>query len=361
MNNPHEGSGSDPDRLRSEWAEPAADAAELNARLARLVDRKADRLPLPGHGSTLERWRRLAGVAGCDLSLVKLYEGHTDALAILAEHGAAALAVEQSRWGMWAAEPPFARVQLCAPDGTPLTDEQTPDGGGVRLEGTKAWCSGATGVSHALLTAWQGDHQRLVAVEMDQPGIEVTDTGWAALGMAPTASVEVRFHGAHGLPVGPAGGYLERPGFWQGGAGIAACWFGGARRLGEILHARALRGGDAHLMAHLGAVDRALDTGAAVLRRAAAWIDARPQADARLVAIRTRASLEHMAEAVMHHCGHALGAGPFCRDPAFARFMADLPVYLRQSHAERDLESLGRALAECPSPGEDEATGGWRL
>ena len=43
------------------------------------------RPPLPGHGATLERWRMLAMVAAYDLSLAKLYEGHTDAIAILSE------------------------------------------------------------------------------------------------------------------------------------------------------------------------------------------------------------------------------------------------------------------------------------
>ena len=47
-----------------------------------------DLLPLPGQGHTLQRWQTLARIAGCDLALAKLYEGHTDALAILAECGA---------------------------------------------------------------------------------------------------------------------------------------------------------------------------------------------------------------------------------------------------------------------------------
>src|SRR5471032_505335 len=41
--------------------------------------------PPPGHGATLERWRMLAMVAAYGLSLAKLYEGHTDAMAILSE------------------------------------------------------------------------------------------------------------------------------------------------------------------------------------------------------------------------------------------------------------------------------------
>jgi hypothetical protein len=39
--------------------------------------------------------------------------------------------------------------------------------------------------------------------------------------------------------------------------------------------------------------------------------------------------------------GHALGASPYCKDAHFAQLAADLPVFLRQSHAERDLAALG--------------------
>ena len=41
----------------------------------------------------------------------------------------------------------------------------------------------------------------------------------------------------------------------------------------------------------------------------------------------------------------ALGAGPLCRDAHFARLAADLPVFLRQSHAERDQAVLGGIVA----------------
>ncbi|KAA9160028.1 acyl-CoA dehydrogenase, partial [Delftia sp. BR1] len=78
--------------------------------LALLVAQGADRLPLPGHGHTLQRWRALAEVAAHSLSLAKLYEGHTDALAILSELQAD-LATEGLRWAVWCAEPPGERVQ----------------------------------------------------------------------------------------------------------------------------------------------------------------------------------------------------------------------------------------------------------
>jgi heme oxygenase len=60
--------------------------------------------------------------------------------------------------------------------------------------------------------------------------------------------------------------------------------------------------------------------------------------------LRARLAVEQAASAVIDHATRALGAGPLCRDARFARALADLPVFLRQSHAERDLAALGERL-----------------
>jgi alkylation response protein AidB-like acyl-CoA dehydrogenase len=306
------------------------------------VEEGLDQLPLPGSGQTLERFSRLAQVAGHDLRLCKLYEGHTDALAIIAELGSP-LPPVGSTWGMWAAEPPTARVKIRR------------DGHRVWLQGRKAWCSGAAVVSHGLLTAWdEEDRQQLVAVEMHQPGVTVTDEGWQAVGMAATGSVEVLFSEASGLAIGEPGDYLARPGFWQGGVGIAACWYGAAQRLSEALREQCAKRAEPHALAHLGSVDSALHSAACVLRESATHIDRHPKANAQLLAQQARACIEETVDQVIHHVGRALGAGPYCKDPHFARLMADLPVYLRQSHAERDLAALGQQVA-------NERPGRWEL
>lgn len=303
--------------------------------LKSLVRDGFDELPLPGGGRTIERWRVLAEVAAHDLSLAKLFEGHADALAILAELGSPPPPAG-STWGTWCAETPGADVRVTGPALE----------GQVRLDGRKTWCSGAATLTHGLLTARNDDGSScLVAVALHQPGVRVTDEGWAAVGMAATRSVDVVFAEAVGTLVGPSGAYLARPGFWQGGAGVAACWYGGSVALGDALLRATAAKPDAHRLAHLGHVDIALAAAAATLREAAAWIDRHPKADARQVALRARLAVEHGASEVLRHAGRALGAGPCCRDARHARLMADLPVYLRQSHAERDLETLGADLA----------------
>jgi hypothetical protein len=49
---------------------------------------------------------------------------------------------------------------------------------------------------------------------------------------------------------------------------------------------------------------------------------------------------------VMQRVGRALGAGPLCHDQAHTRRVADLTVYLRQHHAERNLAELGALVAD---------------
>ena len=288
-------------------------------------------LPLPGSGRTLQRWLALAELAATDLNLGRLAEAHTDAVAILAELGGPE---PRGLWGVWAAEAPGATVHA------ELTD------GGWVLTGQKAWCSGALLLDHALITARTGELRQLFAVSVaDLTPVAGT---WAAVGMAASQAVTVRLDQVRATPVGAPGAYLSRPGFWHGGAGVAACWYGGALGLARSLLAAARTGPvDAHALAHLGAVDALVTGMVAHLTLAAAEIDADPAGPGgQLRAQRVRAHVEAGATEVLSRVGRALGAAPLCRDAAHAQRAADLPVYLRQSHAERDLAGLGALAAQ---------------
>jgi hypothetical protein len=320
--------------------------AEVSTQLHALIRLGLDKLPLPSSGATLQRWQALALVAGHSMPLSKLYEGHTDALAILAELGVNAAGCEAASWGVWAAEAANTRVIITANHGL-----------AVQLDGTKCWCSGAQTLSHGLLTAWYADGRgpQLVRVAMQQPGVSVSHEAWHAVGMSASASLDVTFSHANAQLVGQPRDYTSRPGFWQGGAGIAACWYGGARFLGETLH-QTLRelpaqAHGAFRLAALGKVDLALHSTAVVLRDAAQWIDNNPLADTRATALRARLAAEGCAKLVIDEAGRALGAAAFCRNARFAKAAADLPVFVRQSHADRDFTVLAeRALLQDALP-----------
>ena len=56
------------------------------------------------------------------------------------------------------------------------------------------------------------------------------------------------------------------------------------------------------------------------------------------------------AEEVLRRADHGLGPGPLATDEAHARRVADLHLYLRQWHAERDHAALGGLLARETGP-----------
>ena len=312
---------------------PTPAARQTGARVRRLLDGGDLDLPLPGSGRTAGRWYALAEIAAQDLSVARLAEGHTDAVAILAELGGPPAT---GLWGVWAAEPLSARV------------EAVETAAGWTLRGRKAWCSGADLLDGALVTAWASDGRRLFAI--DTAHVAVVEGSWPAVGMAGSSTLAVDLHATPAVPVGGPDAYLSRPGFWHGGGGVAACWYGGALGAGRVLLAAARsRDLDPHALAHLGAVDSLLTAGRDVLNAAAAEIDADPldlKGSGQLRAQRVRAFVECVATEVLDRVGRALGAAPLCLDAGHARRAADLPVYVRQSHAERDLAGLGSLVVE---------------
>ena len=217
------------------------------------------------------------------------------------------------------------------------------------LSGTKPWCSLADRLSHALVTASVEDGPpRLFAVALHDGGVSVDPTAWAPRGLRDVTTSTVTFVDVPAEPVGEAGWYLERPGFAWGGIGVAAVWFGGAAAAAGLLWATArTRRPDQVALLHLGACDVVLDGALTALRHAATAID-EGRADGeegRLLAARVRAQVAAAAEEVLTRVGHALGPGPLALDPEHAGRVADLTLYLRQHHAERDLAALGALVA----------------
>ena len=313
------------------------------ARFADLVDAGQLELPFPGEGRTRERWAALTSLAEQNLALARLAEGHTDALAILNEIDPESVAEVQGpagslRWGVWAAEPP--NTGLTASLG---------ESGSWLLSGTKAYCSGARSCTHALVTARAGEDRMLFAVRVREPWTRPLTDSWPAAGMAASDTLDIVFERAPGTPVGGPSAYLDRPGFQHGGLGVAACWYGGARAVARTLHAAA-RSCDVgpHALAHLGAVWAQLEAVEAALDRAAAQVDADPfdrKGEAAVRSKQVRAFTEAACSQVLDRVGRALGAAPLAHDADHARTVADLTVYLRQHHAERDYATLGQALA----------------
>lgn len=299
-----------------------------------LAARVGSVLPRPGEGQTLARWRMLAQIGRASLTAARVVEAHSDALAILAEAGVAPTA---GTWGVFAAEAPGQALVA------------RPGRRGHVLHGRKPWCSLGGVLDRALVTARVEEGRQLFSVDLRQRGVHPAPAdGWAARGLRTVTSVPIDFDGAAAEPVGEVGWYLRRAGFAWGGIGVAACWFGGAWGLADALDAAAVSRSDQLTALAVGEVDTALHAAAAVLAQAAEAIDAghADAADGTLLALRARAVLADCVERVVRTVGHALGPAPLAFDPAYAARVADLELYVRQHHGERDLATLGQHLLE---------------
>lgn len=301
-------------------------------------------LPLPGHGQTLVLWDALAGLAARSVEAARIVEPHLDAIAILAqarEDGAdlgrldgMSDAASPATWGVFAAE------------GAGVLLQARRESDGWRLSGTKPWCSLAGTLSHALVTAWVDDeHRQLFAVNLRDPGVRPRTGPWVSRGLQRVVSAPVDFDAAPAQPIGDIGWYLHRPGFSWGGIGVAAIWGGGAAPLVTAI-ADAARSDRADQAAHVyaGRADAAQWTARLALEHAAARIDAGADpAASKLLAARVRAVVADAAEEIIALADRALGPAPLTTDAAHAGRVADLRIYLRQHHAERDLARLGVA------------------
>ncbi|MEI4271015.1 acyl-CoA dehydrogenase family protein [Klenkia sp. LSe6-5] len=290
--------------------------------------------PLPGGGATARRWAALAELGARDLPLARLAEGHADAVAVLAELDGPPPAAGE-RLGVWAAEPPTGRVAA-----------RRVDGGWV-LSGTKQWCSGARACTSALVTAHADDGRRLFLLDLDAPGVAPRPGGWVTAGMAGSDTADVELVDAPARPVGGPRAYLDRPGFWHGGIGVAAVWAGGAHGVATALADAVAAATDPHRDAAWGAVDVGLHALDAALAVAAAEVDADPGDRAGTAAARAhrvRGLAARTGLEVLATVGRVLGAGPAAHDGAHAARSADLEVYLRQHHGERDLAALAEHL-----------------
>jgi hypothetical protein len=294
-------------------------------------------LPHPGDGDTVRRWATLTGWGRWDLPLARLAEGHVDAVAILRELGGRPH--PGARYGVWAARPGGVGARLVGAAGR------------RRLTGTVRFCSGSRDLDRALVVATEstGRPTLLVDVALDRSKVSVDDHSWAALGMRASETFDVTFDD---LPVvdedvvGPPGSYLDRPGFWWGGGGVAAVWLGGAAGvLDDVLDV--LGSVDEHRLAHIGALHTELQSVDALLVRTAEAIDADPSHAHRTAVWTARAAAERVCRSVVDRAPVAASVTGLVGSPTLSVRLADLQVYVRQHHGERDLAALGSVVLDA--------------
>lgn len=248
----------------------------------------SEHLSFPAQGQTYARWQCFAEIAGIDLSLAKLFESHCDALSILHELGDSTNMRYSEIWAVWAAEGGPA----------PLKEENN------YCTGTKLWCSGAAFVQQALMSYknQQGQSQ-LCMIQLDQPSISIDFSQWQAVGMQHTQTAKVHFHNSLIRLIGQPDQYLQRPGFWHGAAGIAACWYGAAVRLMHFLQQSCQDSPNSFKSMYMGELAQQLAVTKAFFQYTANLIDTQPYENHERVIRILRAQTEQCCQAVMEEGG----------------------------------------------------------
>lgn len=305
---------------------------DLRRQVAWLV---ADPPPPPGAGGTARRWLALHHWARTGpVSIARLAEAHLDATAILHE-ASTGPAPDAELYGVWASGGAADDLIFTPGDGT--------------ISGVKRFCSGLGIVDRALVTALDrhGDTWLVDAELTAGPSLRAEPGPWTTPALADTATGSVRVRRHPAAPVAGPGWYLDRPGFWHGAVGPAACWAGAAAGLAD--RAEELAGDDPHQRAAQGEL-RAWDhTCRALLDAAGDASDAAPDDGpaARYRALATRHAIERAATAMADRFSQAFGPRPFVTGGDTAQRLADLHLYLRQHHGDRDLAQL--ALLPLPA------------
>jgi hypothetical protein len=299
-------------------------------------------------GGTPARWEALFALAATgDVTTARLAEAHLDAAAILHEAGRSPR--PGALYGVWAS---------VRPDGVDVELD------GDNLTGAKSFCSGVGIVDRALIDVCVGGHRRLADVGVPLSGgvggsqcsdgiPSVTgEVAWTHRGLAAANTGTVRFDRHQDVDlIGAPGWYLDRPGFWHGAVGPAACWGGAAAGLAGSIGASA----DPYRAAATGAMTAEVWTMRAVLEHAGRGADSRPgdRHAAHRRALAARHAVHESASRIVDRFTRAVGPRPLVDDESIAQRLADVEIYLRQHHGERDLASLA-ALAQ-PTAGCSEA------
>ncbi len=361
-------------------ASPANSAAPVTE-LQQLADLGLLTAPLPRThgglglgtepGNHLTLLRVLALIGGADLALGRLYEGHVNALILIATFGtpanldrAAADAHAGLVFGVWnTGSADLLRLEA--------------DGAQYRFDGGKTFATGAAFVQRPIITAelanggWQMTMPRMESATV-QPHIHLDREMWRPLGMQTSESFGITLTGALIDPddlLGAPGDFYRDPLFRGGAVRFAAVQAGAIFRLHHLfvrwLQSRT-RTDDPYQIARLGEIALGAQEAALWIERAASVAESGMALHAdklcaeRMVdcANQTRLAIERIANALMQRIIAGVGAHGLLAPHPFERILRDLTMYLRQPAPDQTLADVGRASVRNSSRRDDGTEGG---
>jgi alkylation response protein AidB-like acyl-CoA dehydrogenase len=300
----------------------------------------------------LARVLRLVGYGS--LALGRLYEGHVNALQLVARYGTHA---QQARlfadasaghlFGVWNTDAPGDCLRL---------------GDDRRLRGVKTFASGAGFVTRGLVTVKrEPGSQPLMLIVPLEPGTRADITGWRAHGMRASATGTVDFEDiavGDDKILGTWDDYHRQPTFSGGAWRFAAVQLGGIEAVFDAWRGHLVatgRGGDPHQLARLGEGTIAVESARGWVERAAQVVSEDELAPDRVVAFvnLARLAVEQAGLEVLQLAQRSVGLQGFLREHPLERLSRDLATYLRQPAPDRALTTAAAEILEaCGAAGD---------
>lgn len=311
----------------------------------------ADASGVPRFGRPNEHgYLRSAGAA--DLAWGRLYEGHVNALQLIARLG-----TEHQRLR---AEHDVAHGRLFGVWNTEAADgvrAMAIDSGGVTLAGRKTFASGAGRVARAIISiGWPEGRPQLAVVPMDLVNAAIDRSFWRPYGMEDSESFAVDFTGVRIQSdelLGSAGDYEHNPWFTAGASRFVAVQTGGIEQLVADFGAFLRRREQHEDPIQLTRFGECVIAARAALLWTNACVDAWMRYDAvpsdvaereLLVTVdAARSGVERSALDVCERVERGVGARGLLETEPFARRLRDLRMYLRQPAIDATLLRVARS------------------
>jgi alkylation response protein AidB-like acyl-CoA dehydrogenase len=299
-----------------------------------------------------------------DLSVARLYEGHVNAVQLVARLGTPAQLdrVEDSAssgglLGVWGADDPSSPARV------------TPFEGGYRLKGRKTFASGADRLALALVAAKNADQKtQLVLLSRETLDGRFDPRWWQPMGMQATDSFaldldDIQIEASE--LIGNAGDYETQPFFGAGAIRFVSAQLGGALAVWDAARDHLASSGrfeNPHQAARLGQMVADLEAAFSSVKGAYArvsyaieWDSPADQGPA-LSADSARVIVESVSERIMALAVRSVGCAGLMDGHQLATAARDLMVYLRQPAPDTALTRLGtHACAGSYRPAFDES------
>ena len=285
-------------------------------------------------------------VARADGSVGRIFDGHLNAVERLAvqaptevrDRELAAVAARRMRAGVWGGDP--------APGEGPPAAVLELDGADV-LRGVKTFCSGAGGLSRALILARQAADGPPLAVWVDltDSRVEVDPSWYRSHGLRASVSHRLIFRDAPVIArFGSPGSLAAQPWFSRDALRTAASWAGMAdtavhAALDEIAERPGRGPLEALAAGRILTAQRAIDLW---IERGARAMDGGEEALPD-IAVQARVGIADACRMLLDEAARACGSRPFARGGALDRARRDLEVFLLQHRLDPLLARLGEA------------------